>query len=243
MGISIDIIAEFMSLSAADVWSCLEMGISSCGAVDKTVVLDGKTCFISEVGNALEEYQMPQFRVELSEGIVDYGHVRDGDHSVVRIQDLVDKLKDGDMWVKPFCMHSSFIQAWIYDSEYNYWQNADDLLEYRTAGREFHDLPLISNGLPYPLAQQIVDTSRNPGRRVIFDGYIEAVGAEMWIGEEFIKRTGASSFLSSNLFDCREFCDGVYKLKAADSVFLDEDGMKSLQIEMRDLLFNARALD
>ena len=50
--------------------------------------------------------------------------------------------------------------------EYDYWQNAEDLLLYRVAGRAVEGLRLVSNNLPAPLEQKVVDISANPGRRV-----------------------------------------------------------------------------
>ena len=44
---------------------------------------------------------------------------------------------------------------------------------------------MVSNGLLYPMTADIVDTSRNPGRSVLRTGYIESVGATMWLGSAF----------------------------------------------------------
>jgi hypothetical protein len=38
----------------------------------------------------------------------------------------------------------------------------------------------------------VVDTSKNPGRRVLREGFIEAIGSPMWLGDLFWGLTGAS---------------------------------------------------
>jgi len=78
------------------------------------------------------------------------------------------------------------IQAFIHDAEYNFWQNAADPLEYECSGRSHIGLPKVSNGLPFPLEQEVIDTSANPGRFLIKQGYREAVSSPMWIAESLI---------------------------------------------------------
>jgi len=88
-----------------------------------------------------------------------------------------------DQWVSPFLGWPNFVQAWVADVEYNYWQNAADPLLYTTVGRDRSGLKMKSNGQPYPSERQIVDTSGTPGRWEFRKGYIEAIGSLMWIGE------------------------------------------------------------
>lgn len=102
----------------------------------------------------------------------------------------VEELEPGssrswDAWVSPFLGDTRFVQAWITDAEYDFWQNASQILEYEAVGKPFRHLPLISNGLPPPLQGQNIDTSSNPGRTIIRQGYIEAVGSKMWLGQLF----------------------------------------------------------
>jgi hypothetical protein len=51
-------------------------------------------------------------------------------------------------------------------------------------------LKLKSNGQPYPSERVIVDTSENPGRWEFRQGYIEAIGSPMWIGENLWRPIG-----------------------------------------------------
>src|SRR5688572_30826142 len=88
-----------------------------------------------------------------------------------------------DKWAARFIGNSNFVMAWLADVEYEYWQNAHDLLQYTAAGKPHEHLPKKSNGLPPPLEQTIIDISGNPGRRILRNGYYEVVGAVMWLGE------------------------------------------------------------
>jgi hypothetical protein len=120
------------------------------------------------------------------------------------------------------------------------WQNAEDLGLYTSSGRDITGLPLKSNGLPYPLTQQIVDTDANPGRWRIRHGWIESIGATMWFGPEFWK-------LSSGNREALQSCDGVVmtdldggvtKVTTTQDVFRSADGMEGdLQKRMRRALF------
>jgi hypothetical protein len=86
----------------------------------------------------------------------------------------------------------AFRNARLFDEEYDFWQNAEDPLQYEVRGRSYKGLPMRPNGLPPPVEQLVIDTSRNPGRRVLRDGFIEAVGCPMWLGEGFWSITGAN---------------------------------------------------
>ena len=84
-----------------------------------------------------------------------------------------------DVWAAEFTGNPNFVMAWAADCEYDYWQNAEDPLQYEVARMPYAHLPTKSNGLPYPLEKAIVDTSANVGRKRFRNGYIEAVGAVM----------------------------------------------------------------
>ncbi|MBX2801825.1 MAG: hypothetical protein KTR31_29370 [Myxococcales bacterium] len=76
--------------------------------------------------------------------------------------------------------------ARIADAEFEYWQNAADQLLYRNHPKRLQGLLLVDNGLPPPLNQQVVDTSRNPGRRRIRnEGLVEGLGHRMWFGADY----------------------------------------------------------
>ena len=76
-----------------------------------------------------------------------------------------------------------------YDREYQTWQDAKDPLQYEAAGRSYAQLRTYFD--PQPLFGGIrIDTSSNPGRRILRNGFIEAVGSTMWLGPRFAERVG-----------------------------------------------------
>ena len=98
---------------------------------------------------------------------------------------------------------------------------------------------MVSNGLPFPLEQQIIDISNNPGRWELKQGYIESVGSTMWLGEQFWNKTGAdkATVLSADWLKTEEI-DGVIKVKIADIPFDTADGRSGeLQNKLRLLLY------
>jgi hypothetical protein len=145
-----------------------------------------------------------------------------------------------DDWVTPFIDSPNFVMAWVVDCEYDEWQIAEDLMLYQTAGRPYDHLPLRSNGLPYPLEDTIVDISRNPGRWRHREGYIEAVGAEMWLGAPFWKMTGADQahVESTRWLRVSRPAPSILKLEAADRPFTSAEGEPArLQEALRSLLY------
>lgn len=79
--------------------------------------------------------------------------------------------------------------ARLADGAFEYWQNAADLSAYRGHPERLAGCSLVDDGLPPPLARQVVDTSRNPGRRVIRqdDSLVEGVGHVMWFGTDVFR--------------------------------------------------------
>jgi len=147
---------------------------------------------------------------------------------------------DTEMWTANICSMGGLIQGWILDINYDYWQNAEDPLEYTTEGRSYAHLPMKSNGLPYPLEQMIIDTSQNPGRRVMRVGYVEAVGYVMWFGEPFWKITGTSKqkVISQDWLKCEERPVGILRVQAAEQPFTSAEGEQGeIQRRLRELLF------
>jgi hypothetical protein len=83
-----------------------------------------------------------------------------------------------------------FIQAHFVDRNYQDMQNIFDPLQFQARGMSIEGLRMISNGLPFPLEQKIVDISRNPGRFELRQGYVVVAAAYMWFGDEFWQVTG-----------------------------------------------------
>ena len=135
-----------------------------------------------------------------------------------------------------------FIQAWISDVEYDFWQNAADPLEYEGSGRSYSALPMRSNGLPPPLDKREIDTSGNPGRILHKQGYIEAVGSTMWLGKLLWSRLGVDKLACIPLMESHGYkvyeCDRFVKVVASDEVFSDDSTLEE-QCAIRKILFGA----
>jgi hypothetical protein len=148
--------------------------------------------------------------------------------------------KNFEMWMDFYKNDKDFIMAWVADENYEHWQNAHDPLQYASVGRPYKHLPMVSNNLPYPLTQMNIDTSKNPGRRIYKKGYIEAVGATMWLSQPFFKLTGADLETVRNTpwLNVTDASDTVIKIRAADHCFTSDEGEEGeLQRKLRAILF------
>jgi len=101
-----------------------------------------------------------------------------------------------------------------------------------------------SNGLPYPLEQRIIDTSKNPGRCILKRGYHEAVGSVVWLGEPFWQLSGAEKS-SLAYFDWLRVShpeQNVIRIQSAESCFSGPDAKDGeIQRRLRKLLFPSAA--
>jgi hypothetical protein len=146
-----------------------------------------------------------------------------------------------DAWVKPFVSRPDLVQAWVSDCEYERWQNASDPNEYLVAGRSMLGLATKSNSLPAPLDRQIIDTSKNPGRWELRDGYTEAIGPTMWLANLFWSRVGQRrrhALASIHGIRTIEFSHDVLKLISEVPMFDEKTSIQ--QDELRMALYGAR---
>ena len=121
----------------------------------------------------------------------------------------------------------------------SYWQNAADQSLYICAGKDFSKLPMRSNGAPYPLEAMVIDTSQNPGRRVIRMGYIEAVGAVMWFSPLFWDRVGQARkdrIVSSDWTNPAEIGSGSMRIQISECSFNSTD-TGDAQNQLRAMIF------
>ena len=169
-----------------------------------------------------------------------YGVAGSYDHCFVSIREKVaNAAGDWDTWATPFVSLDGFVEGWVADVEYNHWQNANDPIEYEAAGRDFSLLPMKSNGLPPPLEQMEIDTSRNPGRWVLRSGYVEAIGTTMWLSELFwrrIGRDGKRRVNSTEWLRTNESVNGILKLRIPERGFISEE-TADIQIRLRACLY------
>jgi len=145
-----------------------------------------------------------------------------------------------DEWVAEFTSNHNFVMAWVVDSEYDHWQNAKDPLQYTATGKSCTHLPMNSNGLPYPMERKVIEISANPGRWNFRDGYIEVVGATMWLGIPFWALTGTDQkqVAGAPWLHVSHPISSVTKIQAAESCFTMAEGTSGdLQVKLRALLF------
>jgi hypothetical protein len=170
-----------------------------------------------------------------------YGVAGSFDHCFVSIREKVaNAAGDWDTWATPFVGLDGFVEGWVADVEYNHWQNAKDPIEYESAGRDFSHLPMKSNGLPPPLEQMEIDTSRNPGRWVLRSGYVEAIGSTMWLSELFWRRVGEDSKIRMNSTEwlhTDEPAKGISKLRTPEHCFISEE-TADIQNRLRACLYS-----
>jgi hypothetical protein len=167
------------------------------------------------------------------------GVVASMEHCFILIKETVPgAAKDWDRWAASFIEHSAFVQAFVVDTEYNYWQNAKAPLQYEAEKQDFSNLPMRWNGLPSPLGAMEIDTTRNPGRWSLEVGYIEAIAATMWFSQAFWDRVGEDrrQRLSDSGFVLRRVANGVDKLVAYNAPF-DDESTSEIQNRLRMAIY------
>jgi hypothetical protein len=194
----------------------------------------------ASVRSRLERSQRQSFNLTGPGFEFHLGSVRNSRLVLFSIKSSVPSAISWDEWAAQFTDAPKFVMGWVVDSNYDYWQNAEDPLQFTAAGKTYEHFKMKSNGLPYPVERTIIDTSANPGRRLFRDGYIEAVGAVMWLGESFWSLTGADQqqVVKTQWLRCSNPAPAVTRLQAADHCFTMSEGDSSaLQSRLRSLLF------
>ncbi|WP_157179610.1 hypothetical protein [Rhizobium sp. CF142] len=178
--------------------------------------------------------------IETSTLIFKYGAIADAEHCYVEIKEKIPGASiDWDLWAAPFVVSPHFVQAWVADVEYDKWQNAEDPLIYKAADRDYSALPMRSNGLPPPVEQMVVDISHNPGRWYLRSGYVEAVGAVMWLSDIFWSYVGIQHRERLSALDpieIKQITDKVIRLCVSETAFT-EASSHEVQDRLRDALF------
>lgn len=203
--------------------------------------VDGKSLMLPKVAGWLRKQGSTTFNLVGEAYEFDLGVIRSFNLDFLEIQSVAEPMVSWDAWASPFISDPNFIMAWVADSEYEHWQNAFDPLQYTAVGKSYAHLPMRSNGLPYPLEKQIIDTSANPGRRCLRNGYIEVVGGLMWLGEPFWALTGASKHRVEGAFPWLQISHptpSVVRVQSDEGYFRSAEGSSaSHQVDLRAVLF------
>ena len=178
-------------LGSPDVADVARRIISVLGLEDEIIRLYGKPVSSVGIAEIIRGARRNAFSIETSKCSVHFAtaaayklhllEIREGTGCEMHLWDIIADLFIGE---------SGFVQAYVADDEYAYWQSAHDPVQYEAAGRTISGLPMISNGLPAPLARMVIDVSGNPSRRVLRVGFVEAIGHILWLGSKFWAAVG-----------------------------------------------------
>lgn len=235
------VIADKAYPEAHIVWDMISKGRMASLEDDVQVTdgFSGKRLNFGDVSAFLLGKNADSFFFEVSSGSIEYSYVAGLDFSRLDIRGLLTSITDAENWISEILPVSCFVQARVYDHEYDLWQNMENLSYYDAEKRDHSHLPKISNGLPPPLNKEIVDVSRNPGRWVLREGFIESVGSTMWVNTEYLEVLGSNAEALTNCdFAQVTECNGTIKIQAADSCFTNAGGKEALlQDKLRALVY------
>jgi hypothetical protein len=243
MQLNVEVVLLYDSFPYAfEIWDLLGPTHPEYGDIEVIEGYKDRKLAFGTVASHLRNRGTEDLRIEFSGGCIEHGDIFDLQLGRLDLMQLVRDRDDAERWLEKLLKDERFVHARLYDHEYDHWQNAEDLGIYSAAGRDVAGLPLKSNGLPYPLTRQIVDTDANPSRWRLRRGYIESIGATMWLGSPFWKLSGANR-------EALQSCDGVVmtdvghgvtKVGTAHDVFRTADGLEGdLQKRMRMALFGS----
>jgi hypothetical protein len=236
--ISIEVVLRYKSIRAAELWRMLT-GLQP--ALKSREVIESRqelTKMGAELEQLLEATDASEFRVRFDNTELTGPYdIANNTLALVTLKNACQDMNEANLWLSAMLVDERFVQARVYDYFFDKWQNATDPLEFEGSGINHLKLPLTSNGLPFPLTQTIVDISRNPGRKTLRVGYIESVGAKMWLTERFLERTGASIEGLSKIASV-VLVNGVYEVSAQAEPFTSATGAEArLQDALRAELY------
>lgn len=219
-------------------WEKLESILGRHECID-SVFLYGKKVKALKIPKELKRLSAEAFNIESAKFKFHFSTVTNYRHVVLQIENKSDC--EGawwEVWVSELIKLDGFVQAWVVDSEFNYWQNAADPIEYESRGKSYTGLPMKSNGLPPPLEQLEIDISKNPGLRKLREGYVEAIGGHMWLSETFL------DLVNKNVEDIRNVANVsieyitpyIVHLWSQTGLFKDSTSQLE-QIQLREALY------
>lgn len=240
MNIGVEIVFKYNSIDPSEVWKILVQSHPDFLSGEKTGTISHEKHKLSQAIKIIKQQEIPYFLIEINDSKFHFSPLGNYNISFLAIDLCVNKLEDITTWVVPFIKYHSFIQARGYNIDYEYWQNASDPLQYNSVDKPYNHLPMKSNGLPFPLEQTIIDTSTNPGLRILRSGFIEAIGSMMWFGEHFweVVRVKKEDVCKKNWITCLSISDHVVFIKLSEVPFENDHGESLItQNKLRTLLF------
>ena len=204
-----------------------------------SILLYGKRVKISKVPAELKKLQGKSFNIESEQFSFHLATVTNYQHIALQIE--VKTIYEEEWWfewINELIILDGFLQAWLVDSEFDYWQNATDPIEYKAKGKSYDGLPMKTNGLPPPLEQLEIDTNHNLGLRKLCDGYVEAIGAHMWLSHSFLNLVGKDidNIKNSTEVSVVNIASKVFHLSCSAELFKDSATQRE-QKALRATLF------
>lgn len=239
-GESLEVIYGLNWISAVEVWDILFQVLKRIGiSLETPVDCFGKNVIPDNLHECIQKANRGHFGFDLDGLSIHYSPVGNYEHALLMVKDSSESARyDWDQWVHALLADTEVMQAWVVNNEYDHWQNAYDPIQYLGEDRSCEGLPMISNNLPPPLEKMIIDTSNNPGRRIIRMGYVEAIGSPMWLGRPFWERTGADkkSVMEAFAKDAQLMENEVVRIQVSDKPFT-ENTDPALQNRLRQMLY------
>lgn len=236
----LNIVYEYRTLGAGAVLKGVRVLLEKYGMPLTGVKVDGQEFNLAQIPRDIDQIKPNGFDLIASGIDISCGSVGNHHLDFIGIKSASVPPIPLDQWIVEFSTNQHFIMAWVVDVEYDRWQNAEDPLEYSAAGRSYAHFPMKSNGLPYPLERLIIDISGNRGQWTFRDGYIEAVGAVMWLGESFWPLSGANRerVANSSWLKVSRLSSSVTRIQSSEHCFATAEGaIGELQTRLRSLLY------
>ncbi|GAB5444017.1 MAG: hypothetical protein Fues2KO_43660 [Fuerstiella sp.] len=233
-----EVVTEFRSFSRMEVWRLVEPVVREVFPPETPtgIVDEGKRIPLARFA---EKHFKPSnhLRVYIGDSVICTSNVAAGDHSLIDFEGVPAGTED--RWVSIFESHESFSHGWAFDWDFYRRQNQNDPKLYAILHGDPSGLPLVNNGLPAPLNRMVIDTSNNPGRRIVRKGYVEAVGSTMWFSEKLLRRLKLSpDELLSQPWLNAEQQGNVIRIQVQEQPFTSAEGIAGeLQDRLREFLF------
>ncbi len=236
----LEIIFELNQISALEMWDLL---IKHADIVDGKVEFnDGVYYDSSKIESIIKKRHLDYFIIDGEKFETRFSVVGRYKHVLFSISSKEHvELKDWCNLINEIYSFKPFIQAMLVDCEYDHWQTAHDVIQYDAYNRSYEGLPMKSNDLPFPLEQMIIDTSKNPGRRILKDGYVEFVSSHMWVSEHFLELMPVNkekkiSELNDN-FKVVE-ANGLLFIKLSNELYTEEKNNPESLNKLREIIYS-----
>ncbi len=241
---SIEIIVKcFSYTSSLEVWQALQPMHDALAGKAITNEFTGKSITAKQIQSSLKGIVKNNFSFKVDDGRLYYNNPGNNKDKcgIITIRDIADTPEEAELWISRFLLDDRFIQARIFDNQYDFWQNQINIRVYENEGVSYSHLPTVHNGASPPLGKIIIDISNNLGRSLLRNNYMESIGSCMWLGESFWQATGVNkeNILTSDNFKIETHGD-IIKVIAQGSLFTESEGEQGgRQRTLRELLFQS----